>query len=97
MRQFEGVLPPPDIFKIWCDFNARALSDEIDDNCCYSFDRKAFENLERKEGLRIFIWDDYDNDEIFGYLATLEKYPQHISGWRARPDEQTLYRGKKWW
>lgn len=97
MGQFEGTLPPPNIFVIWCDFNARALSNEHDDNCFYSFDRQPFEGLDREEGLRIFIWDDYDDGVILGYVATLEKYPNHVSGWRARPDEQTLYRGEKWW
>jgi hypothetical protein len=94
MSEFEGFLPPENIDKVWCDFNACGLSDdEAGDNCYYSFDREYFRNATPIEGVRIFIWDYSDDDEIIGYIAVLERYPQHISGWRARPIENTWYRG----
>jgi hypothetical protein len=97
MSKFEGTLPPQNLSKIWCDFNAWGLSAEPGDTCYYSFDRESFLNLPPAEHRHIFIWDDSDVDEIIGFVAILERYPEHITGWRARPDERTWYRGPKNW
>lgn len=95
MCEFEGAFPSKDIAKIWCDFNARGLSQEADDNCFYSFDRDSFKALPPANGMQIFIWDYSDEDEIIGYVAVLEQYVNCRSGWRARPIESTWFRGSK--
>jgi hypothetical protein len=79
--------------KIWCDFNACGLSGEADDFCFYSFDRHIFYELPPETGLRVFIWDYSDEEEIIAFEATLEPFPDHVTGWRARPDEEKFYRG----
>jgi hypothetical protein len=93
----EGSPPSSSIQKIWCDFNAFGLSDEENDNCYYSLHREEFAALPPQEGLEIFIWDDSDETEVIGYVAKLEKTDKFHTGWRARPDEQTRYRGPKLW
>lgn len=95
MSGFEGTLPPNGICKIWCDFNACGLSQEKGDNCYYSFDRAPFYALPPSNGRQLFIWDDSDEDEVIGYVATLEEYPMCVSGWRARPIESTWFRGSR--
>jgi hypothetical protein len=79
--------------KIWCDFNACGLSGEDDDFCFYSFDRHVFYELPPESGLRVLIWDYSDEEEIIAFEATLEPFPDHVTGWRARPDENKFYRG----
>ena len=93
----EGMPPPFNLPHIWCDFNAWGLSDEENDYCYYSLHREEFESLPPREGLLIFIWDESDETEIIGYVATLEKTTKFHTGWRARPDKATWYRGPKTW
>jgi hypothetical protein len=92
---FEGSMPPEGMFKIWCDFNSQGISQEVDDNCFYSFDRISFKNLNPVDGMQIFIWDYSDEDEVIGCVAIIEKYMQSTTGWRARPIDSTWFRGAK--
>jgi hypothetical protein len=90
VTQSRAASPVP---KIWCDFNACGLSGEEDDFCFYSFDRYVFYELPPVTGLRLFIWDYSDDEEIIAFEAVLEPFPDHVTGWRARPDENKFYRG----
>lgn len=96
-----GSPPPKDIPTIWADFNAVGLSDEDGDNCCYSLHRDRLNEIFPCEGMTVFIYDEEVNEqgevEIFGYIATLERIVGFNSQWRARPDENTLYRGPSPW
>ena len=95
----EGKPPPQNIPIIWADFNACGLSGESNDNCIYSLHREKLKELNPKQGMKVFIYDDdideNGNPEIFGYVALLEKVSGYNSEWRARPIENTWYRGNK--
>ncbi len=97
----EGKAPPTNIQPIWGDYNAFGLSDEEDDNCIYSLERTFFEEKEASEGMRVFVYmDDIGDDgepEIFGYVCSLERIEGFVSEWRARPFQETWYRGPKTW
>lgn len=101
-KNMEGKPPPENIPHIWCDFNAFGLSGEKDDNCYYSLHREILKELSPIEGTVVFIYEnDLSDDgqpEIFGYIAKLEITPiKFNSKWRARPDEETWYRGPCPW
>ena len=97
----EGSPPPKTIQVIWGDYNSIGLSGDPDDNCIYSLHRDALNTIDVFEGKIVFVYDDdldeNNNPEVFGYVCTLEKIKGFVSEWRARPKENTWYRGPKNW
>jgi len=77
--------------RVWCDFNACGWSGAPDDDCYYAFDKEAVEALHPTEGMRLFIYDDDLDGEIFGWEGQLERFQD---SWRIRPDKSTFFRGR---
>ena len=90
-----------------CDFNARGLSDEPDDDCFYSFDRSEVARLPEVVGQRVVLFDFDSDHEITACEAVIEAYRTGwrgepnasfwFSGFRARPVEGTWYWGRAPW
>jgi len=101
MKLSEGSSPADAVIKIWGDYNAVGLSGESNDNCIYSLHRETLSEIQPREGLHVFVYEndiaDDGSEEIFGYVCKLERIKGYNSQWRARPDEATWYRGPKSW
>ncbi|MES2300312.1 MAG: hypothetical protein V4582_24975 [Pseudomonadota bacterium] len=98
----EGSPPDIDIPHIWCDLNAVGLSDETADIRYYSLHREILNRLRPIQGMIVFIYDEDVSDtgeaEIFGYVASLEHTTfRGNPHWRARPREDSWYRGPAPW
>ena len=100
-------IPNTALPRIGCDFNARGLSDEPNDTCYYSFDKRDVEKLKSMQGRRVLLYS-YDTDtDVTTCEAVVEP---HVEGWlagkkgsvwlcgaRARPIEETWYQGPTPW
>jgi hypothetical protein len=93
--------------RIGCDFNACGLSDEPNDACYYSFDRKEIDVLKSMFGRRVLLYSYDSKTDIAACEAVVEPY---IEGWlggkegsvwlcgvRARPIAATWYYGVVPW
>lgn len=101
MRKLNLSLP-----RIDCDFNAYALSNELDDNCYYSF-RADIDRLASLVGEVVVLFDYDAPSEITACEAVIERHEQGwrgdpersfwFCGWRARPIDGTWFSGAIPW
>jgi hypothetical protein len=93
--------------RLRCDFNARALSDEPDDECFYSFDRAEVSRLPDLVGMKVVLFDLDSDEEITACEAVVEVYRTGwrgeadasfwFCGFRARPIDASWYWGRRPW
>jgi hypothetical protein len=84
---------PQGIPTIHADFNAIGLMGR-GDRAIYGLDKNDLERWPAKHGTLIFVWDESDESEIIGQLATLEFVQDgDWSAWRAQPISSTVYQG----
>lgn len=92
-------VPSSEIRAILGDYNARGWSGEEGDDCIYILHRETLEYLEPYGGMHVFVYDDDINDdgepEVFGYICRLEKVVGYSVEWRAKPIQDSWYRGPK--
>ncbi len=77
MNKIEGSPPPSNNPVILGDYNAVGLSGDEGDNSIYFLHRVTLKNIDPKEGLEVFVYDDDISEagepEVFGYVCKLQK------------------------
>ncbi len=81
--------------RIYCDFHARGWSGAEDDDCFYVLHREQLAALPPREGLRVLLWMDSDEQNILAIEGLLEHHELNstYAGWRARSVHGTEYEG----